>query len=132
MKAKIGPFQQRRGQRSTAPPHGGIGKRPSPSLREAEADDAIHSFVLLWIASRSLSSGRIRATVGSQLTTKEKGAWFPITAFPAYGGTTLTGDFRTSAQGSAPSRILIGCRCTSGSRELQPETVPRWFPISVR
>jgi hypothetical protein len=63
---------------------------------------------------------------------KKKAAWFPKRPFLSYGGSTLTGDFRTSAPGAYfPAVSYSVAAANRGSRELLPEPT-RWSPISVR
>src|SRR5258708_37667122 len=61
--------------------------------------------------------------------TKKKAAWFPRRPFLSYGGSTLTGDFRTSAPGAyLPAVSYSVAAANRGSRELWPRPT-RWFPI---
>src|SRR5882724_7954192 len=58
-----------------------------------------------------------------QLQSKKKAAWFPKRPFLSYGGSTLTGDFRTSAPGAyLPAVSYSVAAANRGSRELWPET----------
>ena len=62
----------------------------------------------------------------------KKAAWFPKRPFLSYDGSTLTGDFRTSAPGAyLPAVSYSVAAANRGSRELRPEPT-RWSPISVR
>src|SRR6266481_661694 len=58
-----------------------------------------------------------------QPQSKKKAAWFPRRPFLSYGGSTLTGDFRTSAPGAyLPAVSYSVAAANRGSRELWPET----------
>ena len=100
------------------------GQRPSPSLRGASATKQSIVSVLLWIASRSLSSGaRSRDPLARNDDNRKRPPGFPDglscpTVAPH--SRAISGHLR---QGSAPSRILIGCRCTSGQSRTAARTV---------
>src|SRR5260370_29304648 len=58
-----------------------------------------------------------------KIHSKKKAAWFPGRPFLSYGGSTLTGDFRTSAPGAyLPAVSYSVAAANRGSRELWPET----------
>src|SRR6266404_1536981 len=89
------------------------------------------------------SAAPLRGWLSSlQLQSKKKAAWFPKRPFLSYGGSTLTGDFRTSAPGAyLPAVSYSVAAANRGSRELLPETdamvshlrkMSHWAAITVK
>jgi hypothetical protein len=100
------------------------GTTPHTVIAGSVSDEAIHSFRAAWIDSRSRSSGaHSRDPLARNDDKRKRPPGFPDglscpTAAPH--SRAISGHLR---RGSAPSRILIGCRCTSGQSRTAARTV---------